>query len=291
MLGPIHCLVDARATIGESPVWDAERNRLFWVDILEPSVNAVELESGVIRRWPLPAVVGSMALCGGDRVAVALSTGVHLFDLATGALTFLAHPEPDVPTNRLNDGKVGPDGAFWVGSMDDRPAKEPVGALYRVTRAGQVTRMVEGVIVSNGLAWSGDGRTMFHSDSRGRWIDRWDFDPQTGALSGRTRIATPDEEMGRPDGGAVDVEGCYWSCGVSAGCLNRYDRDGRLLQRIPLPVPAPTMCAFGGPDMRTLFFTSLRDGRTEEVLRQYPQSGGVFMMRVPVAGVPVGRFQ
>ncbi|MBP2231463.1 sugar lactone lactonase YvrE [Azospirillum agricola] len=297
MLGPIQCLVDARARVGESPVWDAGGNRLFWVDIAGCSLSAVDLASGAVRSWPLPAPVGSIALCAkpngmaSDDVAVALPDGVHILSLATGALRFLVDPEPGMTTNRLNDGKAGPDGAFWVGSMDDRPAKEPVAALHRIAPDGTAERKVEGLLVSNGLAWSADGRTLFHSDSRGPWIDRWSFDPATGALGDRTRIATLTAEEGRPDGGATDVEGCYWSCGVSAGCLNRFAPDGTLLQRIPVPVPAPTMCAFGGPDMRTLFITSLRDGLSDDALLRHPQSGGVFMARAEVAGVPVGRFQ
>jgi sugar lactone lactonase YvrE len=291
MLGPIQCLVDARARVGESPVWDAASNRLFWVDILAGELSAVDLGGGAVQSWPLPGAVGSIALCRNGDVAVALPNGVHILSLTSGALRLLVDPEPDQPTNRLNDGKAGPDGAFWVGSMDDRPVKESVAALYRVTPDGRAERKIDGLRVSNGLAWSADGRTMFHSDSRGPWIDRWDFDPATGAIANRTRIATLTNEEGRPDGAATDVEGCYWSCGVSAGCLNRFSPDGALLARYPLPVPAPTMCAFGGPDLRTLFVTSLREGLSDAVLVDHPLSGGVFMMRTEVEGVPVGRFQ
>jgi sugar lactone lactonase YvrE len=126
---------------------------------------------------------------------------------------------------------------------------------------------------------------MVHSDSRAEWIDRYRLDPKTGVLSQKTRIATPGEADGRPDGGAFDAEGCYWSAGVSAGCLNRYDMNGRLIERIPVPPKAPTMPCFGGPDLRTLFFTSLRrQGDATDAC------GNVFMMEVDVAGVPVGRF-
>ena len=190
----------------------------------------------------------------------------------------------------MNDGKVGPDGAFWIGTMDDRPVKEAVAALYRVTADGTAERKITGLVVSNGLAWSADGQMMVHSDSRACWIDRWTFDPGTGHISGRTRLRTLTNEEGRPDGAATDCDGGYWSAGVSAGCLNRLSMDGALLDRIPMPVPQPTMPCFGGPDMRTLFVTSLSDGQSEEVRSRYPQSGGVFQTRVNVAGVPVGLF-
>jgi sugar lactone lactonase YvrE len=165
-----------------------------------------------------------------------------------------------------------------------------VAALYRVTADGKAERKITGLVVSNGLAWSADGRTMVHSDSRACWIDRWAFDPETGHISGRTRLRTLTNEEGRPDGAAMDCAGGYWSAGVSAGCLNRFSADGTLLDRIPMPVPQPTMPCFGGPDMRTLFVTSLSDGQSEEVRSRYPQSGGVFQTRVDVAGVPVSLF-
>jgi sugar lactone lactonase YvrE len=286
----IECLVDSGCELGESPVWDAERNRLLWADILGRRIHALELSSGQVRSWDLPAEVGSFGLCESDLLVVALPDGVYLFDPARGGLELLVDPEPDRPTNRLNDGKVGPDRAFWIGSMDTRPDKRPVAALYRVTAGGQCERKVSGLLTSNGLAWSGDGRTMYHSDSRGSWIDRHDFDPVSGALANRVRIAEPSNEQGRPDGAAVDEEGCYWSCGVSAACLNRFSPDGEIVQRIALPVPAPTMCCFGGDDMKTLFITSLRDGLADDILRQSPLSGSVLIMRMNVVGVRVGRF-
>lgn len=291
----VTCLVDARATVGESPVWDAATDSLYWVDIIAGKLSRLQLGADLSGRseqsWILPGAIGSLGLCPDGRVLVALPNGVHTFDPITEALTLLVDPEPSMATNRLNDGKIGPDGAFWVGSMDDRPTdKQPVAALYRVTPDGKAEKKIDRVTVSNGLAWSADGRTLFHSDSRGIWLDRWDFDPATGAISNRQRIATPDEATGRPDGGACDLEGFYWSCGVSAGCLNRYDRNGTIVEKIPLPVPAPTMPCFGGRDMKTLFFTSLRAGLSAEKLEAAPLSGGVFMMPMPVAGAPLARF-
>jgi sugar lactone lactonase YvrE len=194
---------------------------------------------------------------------------------------------------RLNDGKVGPDGAFWVGSMDDRavPVKESLGTLYRVTADGKAEAKVKGVMISNGLAFSPDGRTMFHSDSRAGWLDRWDLDPLTGAISNRTRIADLDDAAGRPDGGATDANGDYWSAGISAQRLNRLAPDGRLLESYPVPVGAPTMPCFGGPDLKTLFVTSLRVGRAPELLAKYPLTGITIVGKSPIAGSSVTRFR
>ena len=285
------CLYDGRALTGESPVWDAPNNALWWVDITAKTVFRMDMASRAVRSWTMPAVVAAVALTDDERIAVALPDGIYLFHTETKRLDKLVDPEPERPTNRLNDAKVGPDGAYWVGSMDDRPSKEPVGALHRVTRDGRSTRMVEGLTIANGLAWSADGRTMFLTDTRGPWIDRWDFDPSSGAISNRTRIAVLSNEDGRPDGGAADMDGGYWSAGVSAACLNRFDRNGLPTAKVPLPFKRPTMVAFGGPDMRTMFVTCQAENRpVEEFAGPYP-AGGLFAARVEIPGVAVGRFR
>lgn len=280
-----------RCRLGEGPTWDADNGRLIWVDINAAELHAVRPDGMGRKRWSLPDRVGSMGLAESGRFVVALTKGVHLFDPETGLLDLIAPIEADIPHTRLNDGKVGPDGAFWVGTMDERPDRQPIGALYRVTVDGKVEVKLEGMKVSNGLAWTADGRTMFYSDSRGPWIDRFDFDPSTGAMFNRTRIATLQDAEGRPDGGACDMDGCYWSAGVSAGVLNRFDRNGKLLARIALPVAAPTMPCFGGPDMRMLYITSLTDGVSQERLAAYPWTGNLIALDAGAVGAPVAKFK
>lgn len=287
----VECAIDVRNTLGESPVWAAREGALYWVDILEQRVHRWEPASGQRRSWGVPAAVGSIGLRAAGGLVLALRTGFHLLDLDNGRLTFLCHPEPDIPTNRLNDGKVGPDGRFWAGTMDDRPVKEKTGQLYRLDPDHSCHRMAGDVTVSNGLAWSPDGRTMYHSDSRGAAIYRYDYDTATGAIGPRQPFVSVQSDWGRPDGGAVDAEGCYWSCGISAGRLNRFDPSGRLIAYVPLPITHPTMPCFGGDDLKTLYVTSLRDGVPAEVLARTPQAGSVFMLQPGVAGAPVGSYR
>jgi sugar lactone lactonase YvrE len=284
------CIADLRCRVGESPLYDERTGRLYFVDIPERALYCREPESGALSDWRFESEVCSLGLAASGRLVVALRKGVILFDTTTGESQDLCGIEEDNPDTRLNDGRVGPDGAFWVGSMDERPDKEPIGALYRADAAGDVERKVEGLTVSNGLAWTADGELMFHTDTRGPWIDRWRFDRETGEISDRTRIAEPGVAVGRPDGGACDTEGCYWSAGVSSGNLNRFTPDGRLTASYEVPAPAPTMPCFGGPDFRTLYVTSLREGRPNQVLRHAPQSGGLFSATAPVAGFPSWRF-
>lgn len=287
-------LNDVRCETGEGPTWDDRAQALFHVDIPARTVYRIDAASRTTQKWVFPSEVGSIGLADSGRLVVAVRHAVGLFDTADGKWTALAQIEPErVRTTRTNDGKVGPDGAFWVGTMDDRDdvPKEPIGALYRVTADGKIEKKIEGVVISNGLAWSPDGRTMYHTDARAGWIDRWDFDPASGKIGGRKRIATMDNEGGRPDGGAADADGNYWSAGVSAHCLNKFAPDGKLLDKVQVPVAAPTMPCFGGADMRTLYVTSLRVGRTPESLAQYPLTGVTVFARAPVAGAPVTRFR
>jgi sugar lactone lactonase YvrE len=187
--------------------------------------------------------------------------------------------------------KVSPDGRLWAGTMDDRPEKEPRGNLYRLDPDHRCTRVAGDLKVSNGLAWSPDGRTMYHSDSRGAAIYRYDYDLETGAIGERQLFVAMQAEWGRPDGAAVDAEGCYWSCGVSAGRLNRFSPSGELIQYVDLPVTHPTMPCYGGPDLRTLYITSLREGLSADELARTPLAGGLFKIEPGVAGTPTALYK
>lgn len=279
-------VVHSQCRVGESPVWDMSTRTLSWCDIHAGTLFALDPASGFQRHWTLPERVGSFALADDGRYLVSLVSGIYYFDPATEQLTFLVNPEAGLslaPGDRLNDSKVGPDGAYWVGSIHQDGAS---AALYRVTADGRFETKVTGMGTVNGLAFSKDGRTLFVSDSKQCWIDRFDLDPSTNDLSGRRRIASPTEELGRPDGAATDEAGNYWSAGVSAGCFNCFSEEGELLQRIDVPVKRPTMPCFGGDDMRTLYFTSIR--RPEDATEN---CGDVFSMRVNVPGVPVPKFR
>ena len=271
-----------RSQLGESPVWDAERRCLWFVDIRAPSLHRLDVATQKLDSWPMPEPIGSLGLCRSGRLLVALQHSLHFFDPRTGQRERFVVIEGEPEHNRLNDGKVAPDGAFWVGSMDaDSAQRRPTGILYRVDSSGKVERKSEGLKVSNGLAWSADGATMYHADSSLEWIKRYRH--ENGVLSSEKIIANPDDQAGRPDGAATDVAGGYWSAGVSAGCLNRWSREGELLERIAVPVPNPTMPCFAGEDMKTVYVTSLT--RTP-----HEHAGAMVRLRLPVAGVPVARF-
>lgn len=280
-----------RLALGESPVWDAENDRLLLADIIGCAIHALAPDGAYLRSWPFPAEVGSFGLCRSGRWIVALRREVVLFDPGDGTSTTIAEP-PLPAAARLNDGKVAPDGSFWVGSMDDRSPRTPIGALFRIGADRSCAAITGGLMVSNGLAWTADGRTMFHSDSAAGRIDAWDYDPACGAAGNRRCVFEyADAALGRPDGGAFDAADTYWSAGVRAGRINRFGRDGRLLGSDPYPNPAPTMPCFGGTGLATLYWTGLRHGQGAEAIAAHPTLGGVFVMPAPVAGVPIARFK
>ncbi len=268
--------------LGEGPTWDDVRDCLWFVDITAPALLQLKPRSGAITRHAMPADIGSFGLTQGPRLIVALRNGVHFYDPARQTLEFLVHPEPDQPHGRLNDGKVGPDGAFYVGSMDERSPRQPVAALYRIAPDGGVTRLRDDLLISNGLAWSPDGRIMYHADTRADLVSQSAFDPANGPIGAFKPFCPLDAQTGVPDGATIDSQGYYWSAGVSAGCLNRIAPDGVIERRLHLPMKHPTMPCFGGPDLATLYVTSLsRDG----------DQGTLISLDAGVRGLPAYRFK
>lgn len=278
---------DSRCGVAESPVWDETNRRLLFCDIGSKRINALSVDTGARAGWDFPEVVGSFGLCRSGRLVVALRHRVVLFDTVANALTELTPVVDEPATNRMNDGKVGPDGAFWVGSMDERSPRQPTGSLYRVTADGRIEKKSEGYAVSNGLAWSPDGRIMYHSDSTSAIVEAWDFDPATGGMINHRVLLKLTNEDGRPDGAAMDMDGNYWSAGPSAGCVNCFSPSGALLRKLPFPVPGPTMPCFADGHM---YVTSLREGKSQAVLDEFPTLGGLFRIAAPAVGAPVALF-
>jgi sugar lactone lactonase YvrE len=271
-------VVAERFGAAESPTWDAATGQLFWCDIPAGTIHSLDIESGQRRRWSFGEPVASFGLADSGRLVVALLNSVILFSLETGERELIATIELPAGVTRLNDGKVGPDGAFYVGSVDR--SATPRAALYRVDKAGQITILTSGFSASNGLAWTADGQTMFHSDSQGdMFVDRWDFCSQSGAISNKRRLREHDMANGRADGGAFDTAGIYWSAAPSCSRLNRIALDGRLLGWVDMPISKPTMPCFGGADMRTVYVTSL-DSKLPET-----DKDGIVSFRSAVPGL------
>ncbi|MFY8106295.1 MAG: SMP-30/gluconolactonase/LRE family protein [Elstera sp.] len=276
-----------RSKVGECPIWDQQTSGLWYVDIRAPALYGPDPAFGGVQFWGLPSPVGAFTLTSRGDAIVALKTGLYRLNFLRRDLSFIGHPEPDRPDNRLNEGCVSPCGRYFVfGSMDDRVTKEATGALYCLDTDGTIRQIDSGYVVANGLAWSPDGKILYHSDSRRCVIFASDWNGENGTLANTRILAEPGEAEGRPDGAAMDMEGYYWSAGVSAGCLNRFAPDGRLERKISLPVSHPTKPAFGGEGKNWLFVTSMTpaDGPTS------PLDGYVIEAPAPVPGLIPPRF-
>jgi sugar lactone lactonase YvrE len=289
MESPFECVLDANASLGECPVWSIDEQVLYWVDINAPSLNRFDPESRVNRAWPMPSSIGSFALRAQGGFVAALRDGIWLIDRAGNLRDRMAEAPYDPAHHRFNDGRADRAGRFWVGSMNER-RDAASGALYCLDAYFALTQVLDDITISNGLAWSPDGRTLYHADTPARTINAYAFDAGTGGISGKREFAHFDGETERPDGAAVDRDGCYWSAFYRGGRIVRLSPRGERLAEYALPAMCPTMCAFGGPDLRTLYVTTARQRREPDELARLPQSGGLFAMQVDTPGLPEPKF-
>ena len=280
------------AQLGESPLWSVAEQCLYYVDIPGREVRRFDPASGELLRWPTESEPGCIALLEGGGLLLAQRSGLFTVDTKTGVQTKIGEPPYDQAKQRFNDGKPDAAGRFWVGTIDD--ARLPGAQLFRYVD-GKMEAMAGDIAVSNGLAWSPDGRTQYWTDTKAHEIYRFDFDVVTGALGERQLFARFDKRVdgqpldnygGRPDGAAVDVEGCYWAALFEGQRLLRLSPTGEILQELRLPVRCATMPAFGGADLRTLYITTAREKRPAEELVAQPLAGCLLQVRVDVPGLP-----
>lgn len=282
---------DQRDILGECPLWDAQAQCLWWIDIRRPAIRRLRplpgRVDGPIDTWPLPDLVGSIALTDDGRLLVALPRQLALFDPATGTLAPFVEPPPMPDEHRFNDGRCDAQGRFWVGSMHNR-TRAPEGTLFRL-EGRTLTAVRGGICIPNSLAFSPDGRTLYFADSLEHRLDAHAYDPATGQV-GAARVLARTEPPGFPDGSTVDAEGFLWNAEFNAGRLVRYAPDGRIDRVLPMPVPRPTCCAFGGPDLATLYVTTTCQHMDEAELAAQPLAGALLALDVGVRGLPEPRF-
>lgn len=282
------------ATVGECPQWRAREEALYWVDIPARKIVRLHIGSAVRNEWVLPEKVACFAFDKNGTVLVGLESGLFAVTLPEVAppdqptevrARKLAAPAFPMPDMRFNDGRCDRQGRFWAGTMvQDMAAAHPAGGLFRFDASGTLSSaVVNELIVQNGLAWSPEGDTMYLSDSHPtrRLIWAFDFDQETGEPRNRRVFADLHHHAGRPDGAAVDADGCYWTCANDAGLLLRFTPQGKLDRQIALPAAKPSMCAFGGPDLDTLYVTTIRPAH-----HATDDDGHLFAVRPGVTGLP-----
>jgi sugar lactone lactonase YvrE len=280
---------DGHAALGEGPVWDDRQQRLLWLDIPRGRVHRFDPATGSDDVFGVGKPVGAAGLRAGGGLVLAVEDGFALLDPDWERVEQVAFVEHPGPRARFNDGKCDPAGRFLAGTMayDLTPG---AGFLYRLDPDRSVTMLLDAVTISNGMAWSADGATMYYIDMPTQGVDAFAYDATAGSLGDRRRIVDIPAGAGAPDGMTIDVDGCLWVALYGGSAVHRYTPDGRLDASVSFPVTNITCPIFGGPGFDVLYVTSARDGLDDGQLAAQPHAGALFAVDVPTAGLPGLRF-
>lgn len=283
----IICVVDAKSRLGEGPCWDDALGRLWWVDIHGHTIHYLDPVTGIIAIFETPGPPGSLAPRIGGGLVLAMGDGFYYVDPDCSTFEPVVMPEAHVPFTRFNDGRTDRQGRFWAGSIFEATHEpvRPIAALYRLDPGGICTRVLGGIGISNGLAWSPDGCRMYHTDSLTPAIWTWDYDPNSGEIENRRQFVDLSDIDAVADGATVDADGCYWVALPFKGRVHCYDPDGQLMREIVFSVDSPTCCEFGGANLDTLYVTSATFSRSSAELGDQPLAGGLFAINPGVRGL------
>ncbi|HJS92574.1 MAG TPA: SMP-30/gluconolactonase/LRE family protein [Steroidobacteraceae bacterium] len=283
MIAEVTHVCKVGAELGEGPVWVARESALWFVDIKGRRAHRWDPKNREHRSWVAPEPPGFLAPLRAGGFVAGLKSGLYRFEPERGEFVRLTQVEPHLSANRLNDGCVSPEGALWFGSMHD-PEVEPSGALYRLEADGRCITLDAGYVITNGPAFSPDGRVFYHTDTGGRTVYAFDR-PQPHLLERKRVFARIEEGAGYPDGSTVDQEGCVWIALWGGWAVRRYAPSGRLLSTVRLPCANATKIAFGGADLRTAYVTTAWKGLTPEERAAQPLAGDLFSFEAPAPGL------
>ena len=298
----IECVLQCENLVGESPIWDVEERRLYWVDstgrrVGKPALWRMDPRTGKVEHWRLDRDVGALALRRGGGAVLALDDGFYFFDFESGRLELIQLVDADQPRTRLNDGKCDRRGRFFAGGMDDTEELKNCG-LWRLDPDLSVTKVDDGIICSNGPCWSPDDRTFYFADTFQGEYWQYDYDIATGALANKRLFASFAADGGVADGSTVDAEGFLWNAQLISGDLVRYAPDGSVERRIGMPVRNITSVIFGGEALDEIYVTSMARVKHPAVhdhfaheLRPQFLAGALFRITgLGIRGLPEVRF-
>jgi sugar lactone lactonase YvrE len=283
---PIDVVTPVQASLGESPLWDPEAQKLYWVDINNKLLHVHDSSGENDTTFEQACEIGSIGRARAGQLIAGRRDGFGFIDPATGDFTSLIDPETGKPANRMNDGKMDRAGRYWCGSMQDPYPDEPAGALYKLSSDGACETMLERIRIPNALCWSPDNKTLYFADTRAATIWAFDFDLDAGAISDQRVFVDLSDQPGRPDGATVDADGCLWSAEYGGHRLVRYTPSGDVERVVDLPVANATCCAFGGPDFKTLYITTASQHLGPAELAKQPLAGALLACEPGVQGLP-----
>ena len=289
----VNLVLDARAALAECPLWSPAEQKLYWVDISGRTINRFDPASSINESWEMPCEPGCIALAASGGLVAALRDGFYRFHPEPFRIEKIAPAPYDTKTMRFNDGRCDLAGRFWAGAMFEPRTREDAAVFcldHGCARLGWGPDQQYGVKVSNGMAFSTDGQSVYQSDTPNHVIYRFEFNSASGSVGSRTEFARrPDnraspEYQGRPDGAAIDSEGNYWSAQYEGACVLRFSPKGEVTAIVRVPSRRVTMLAFGGHDLRTMFITTAREGASADELDKYPSAGGIYACTMPTSG-------
>ena len=278
-------LYQCNCMLGEGAFWHEDRQSFFWVDIDGKKLHEYIIRDKNVHTWQFQYRPSMITLDVRGHMVITFQGGVARFDFITETLDWIVYLEKDIPDNRTNDGAVDSEGRLWMGTMNVS-FKEGAGSLYCIDNDLKVTKKIESLTIPNGLTWSLDNRTMYHIDSPTRKVRAYSFDSKTGEIAFNRVAITIPPEMGSPDGMCIDEEGMLWIAQWNGFGVYRWDPvNGKLLDKIDVPVPQVSSCAFGGENYDELFITTARENFSAASLREFPDSGSVYIARPGVRGI------
>ncbi len=275
----VKAVIPNRNILGEGPVWDIEKKVICWVDIFKGEIHQYSPAKNEYTVLQLNQMIGSLAICDNGDFITALENGLAFVERKTGYVQMLVDPESHLPGNRFNDGKCDPHGRFWAGTMS--LAEQPgAGGVYMLDKEYTVQKKIEGVTISNGMAWSLDHNTLYYIDTPSYGVAAYHYNEVNGNIRYKKMVFKVSEDDGFPDGMTIDSDGMLWIAHWDGWQVARWDpASGEKLLSLPLPVSRVTSCAFGGDDLTDLYITSASEGLSDEDLEKQPLAGSLFVVR------------
>ena len=283
---PMEIMVPARCSciLGEGVIWDKSRHCVWWVDIESREILRHNVMEASYEVWPMSKRPTAIALTRSNQLLVSCDDELFFFDPENTIFTSILTVNHPTPAIQFNDGTCDRAGNFWIGSMDE-DGGHPIGSLYQFTPDHDLHKVIDGIGISNGIAFSPDGGILYFADSSTGEMTSWDYDPGQGRILSQRSFGCNERIPGTPDGATIDRDGYLWSARWDGWCIIRHSPDGTIDQEIKLPVQRPTNCVFGGSRLSTLYVTTARSGLKESELSAQPLAGCLLAIETPYTGI------